>query len=130
MYIWYDLTMGPLLLQEGATFNTWNSFQSTLDEYSKAHHIQFCVNSRTDAAANKLLTSNSTQYNNKIKYAYINKRLSWLFTTLLPCVHTYLYHMYNINNSLYHNVAGVPNSLYIVQKSTVHVTENQKACAE
>ena len=40
-------------------------------QYSKALHIQFCVNSRTVVAANKLLTSNSTRYNTKIKYAYI-----------------------------------------------------------
>ena len=59
--ICYDLTMEPLLLQEGATFDTWNYFQTTLDEYLKARHMQFCcVNSRTVVAANKLLTSNST----------------------------------------------------------------------
>ena len=115
--IYADLTMEPLLLQEGATFDTLNSFQTTLDEYSKACHIQcYCVNSRTVVAANKLLASNSTQYNTKIKYAYINKTLYWLFTTLLPCVHSCLYHMYNIYYSLYHNVAGVPTSLYIVLK--------------
>ena len=28
------LTMEPLLLQEGATFDTWNSFKTALDEYS------------------------------------------------------------------------------------------------
>ena len=88
MYICCDLTMGPLLLQEGATFDTWNSFQTTIDKYSKARHMQFCfVNSRTVVAANKLLTPNSTQYTTKIKYAYINKTLSWLFTIWLPCVH-------------------------------------------
>ena len=57
VYICYDLTMEPLLLQEGATFDTWKSFQTTLDEYSKACHIQFCcVNSRTVVTVNKLLT--------------------------------------------------------------------------
>ena len=54
--ICYDLTMEPLLLQEGATFNIWHSFQTILDEYSKARHIQLCcVNSRVVVAANKLL---------------------------------------------------------------------------
>ena len=64
--------MEPLLLQEGATFDTWNSFQTASDEYLKACHVQFCcVNSRTVLAANKLLTSNSTQYSTSVKYTYI-----------------------------------------------------------
>ena len=112
VYICYDLTMEPLLLQLGASFDTWNSFKTTLDEYSKARHIQLCcVTSRTVVGANNLLTLNSTQYNTKIKYAYNNKTLSWLFTTLLPCVHSCLYHMYNI-----YYMAGVSTSLYIVLK--------------
>ena len=58
MCIYADLTMEALFLQEGATFDLWNSFQTTLDEHSKDRHIQLCcVNSRTVVAANKLLTS-------------------------------------------------------------------------
>ena len=55
-------------------YKTWNSFQTALDEYSKAHHVQLCcVNSRTVLllAANKLLTSSITQHNTSIKYADI-----------------------------------------------------------
>ena len=40
-------------------------FQTALAEYLKACHVQFCcVNSRTVLAANKLLISSSTQFEN------------------------------------------------------------------
>ena len=67
--------MDEHLFKVGTTFDCWESFKDALEQYSQIRHVQFaCVNSRTVAAAKKLLSragKPGKSYANEIKYSYI-----------------------------------------------------------
>ena len=67
--------MDEPILNVGTTFDCWESFADALEQYSQTRHVQFnCVNSRTVAAANKILLGAGKpgkDYAKEIKYAYI-----------------------------------------------------------